>query len=80
MSGVTLDELLKELGTAPFQLDNKCTREQIQNVPFFLESWQKGATHLGLSMVEVEEVEKDGTEEREKSRMPSSPSKQNTGC
>ena len=32
----------------------------------FLESGQKGAAHLGLSMVEMEEVEKDGREEREK--------------
>jgi len=62
------------------QLDDEWTREQIQDIALFLESWQKGATHLGFSMVEVEEVEKDGTEEREKSRVPSSPSKQNTGC
>ena len=48
------------------QLDNEWTREQIQDIALFLESWQTVAPHLGLSTVEVEEVKKDGREEKVK--------------
>ena len=66
MSGVTMDELLKEVGVAPSQLENACTREHLQDVALFLESWRTVAPHLGLSGTEVEEVERDGTEEKAK--------------
>ena len=66
MSGVTLYDLLDEVGVTPSQLDNACTREHLQDVALFLESWRTVAPHLGLSSTEVEEVERDGTEEKAK--------------
>ena len=66
MSGVTLDELLKEVGVTPSQLDVTCTREHLQDIALFLESWRTVAPYLGLSETEVEEVERDGTEEKVK--------------
>ena len=65
-AGVTLDELLKEVGVAPSQLDETCTKEHLQDVALFLESWRTVAPHLGLYRSEVEEVERDGTEEKAK--------------
>ena len=66
MSGVTLDEILEEVGVTPSQLDNACTREHLQDVALFLESWRTVAPHLGLSSAKVEEVERDETEEKAK--------------
>ena len=66
MSGVTLDGLLKEVGVTPSQLDKPCSREHLQDVALFLESWRTVAPHLGLSRTEMEEIERDGREEREK--------------
>lgn len=66
MSGVTLDEILEKVGVTPAQLDNDCTREHLQDVALFLESWRTVAPYLGLSSTEVEEVERDGTEEKAK--------------
>ena len=66
MSGVTLDELLEEVGVSLTQLDEACTREHLRDIALFLESWRTVAPHLGLSKVQVEEVELDGTEEKEK--------------
>jgi len=64
--GVTLDELLEEVGVSPAQLDKACTREHLQDIALFLESWRTVAPHLGLSRIQVEQVERDGTEENEK--------------
>ena len=66
MSGVTLDELLKEVGVSPSQLDKACTSEHLQDIALFLESWRTVAPHLGLSRSEVEEVEREGGAEKEK--------------
>ena len=66
MSGVTLDELLEEVGVSLTQLDEACTREHLRDIALFLESWRTVAPHLGLSKFQVEEVELDGTEEKEK--------------
>ena len=48
------------------QLDKACTSEYLQDIALFLESWRTVAPHLGLSRVQVEQVERDGTEENEK--------------
>ena len=66
MSWVTLNELLEEVGVSPAQLDKACTSEHLQDIALFLESWRTVAPYLGLSSVEVEEVERDGTEEKDK--------------
>lgn len=66
MSEVTLDELLKEVGISPTQLNKPCTREHLQDIVLFLESWRTVARHLGLSKVQVEDVECDASAEKEK--------------
>ena len=66
MSGVTLDELLKEVGVSSSQLDKACTSEHLRDIALFLESWRIVAPQLGLSKVQVEDIERDGTEEKEK--------------
>jgi len=66
MSGVTLDELLEEVGVSPGQLDKACTSEHLRDIALFLDSWRTVAPFLELSKVQVEQVERDGTEENEK--------------
>jgi len=66
MSEVTPDELLKEVGISPTQLNKPCTREHLQDIALFLESWRTVAHHLGLSKVQVEDVECDARAEKEK--------------
>lgn len=66
MSEVTPDELLKEVGISPTQLNKPCTREHLQDIALFLESWRTVARHLGLSKVQVEDVECDARAEKEK--------------
>ena len=66
MAEVTLDELLEEVGISPFQLDKPCTSEHLQDIALFLESWRTMAPHLGLSKIQVEEVESNGRAETEK--------------
>ena len=68
MSRVTLNELLEEVGVSPAQLDRACTSEHLQDIAQFLESWRTVAPRLGLSNAEVEEVERDEAEEKEKRR------------
>ena len=50
MSGVTLDELLKEVGISPTQLNKPCTSEHLQ----------------GLFKVQVEDIERETEKEKEK--------------
>lgn len=66
MSRVTLDELLKKVGIVPSQLDEPCTDQHLQDIALFLKSWRTVARHLGLSNAKVEEVERDGMNEKEK--------------
>ena len=65
MHGEIICQVTKRGGYSS-QLDDEWTREQIQYIALFLESWQTVAPHLGLSTVEVEEVKKDGREEKVK--------------
>ena len=66
MSGVTLDDLLEEVGVSPTQLDKACTREHLQDIALFLWSWREVAPYLKLSKVQVQEVENDAKTESEK--------------
>ena len=66
MSGVTLDELLKEVGISPTQLNKPCTSEHLQDIALFLESWRTVALHLGLFKVQVEDIERETEKEKEK--------------
>lgn len=65
MSGVTLDELLKEVGITHKQLEEKCTNEHLHDIALFLKSWRTLAPQLGLSD-EVEAVERNSHGEEEK--------------
>ena len=65
MSGVTLNELLEEVGVTSMQLDEKCTNEHLHDIALFLTSWRTLAPCLGLSS-EVEAVDRDAHNEKEK--------------
>jgi len=62
----TLDELLEKTGILPTQLYTSCTLEHLQDIAFFLESWQTVAPHLGLSTADMEEVKSDAVSEQRK--------------
>ena len=66
MSRVTLHELLEEVGVSPTQLDKACTSEDLRDIALFLDSWRTVALYLKLSKVQVQQVERDGTDENEK--------------
>ena len=66
MSGVTLDELLKEVGITYMQLDEKCTNEHLHDIALFLTSWRTLAIYLQLSSSEVEAVDEDAHSEKER--------------
>ena len=66
MSGVTLDELLEEVGITHKQLNKKCTNEHLHGIALFLKSWRTLAPQLGLSDSEVEAVERNSHGEEEK--------------
>ena len=66
MSGVTLDELLKEVGITHKQLKEKCTNEHLHGIALSLKSWRTLAPHLRLSSSEVEAVDKDAHSEKER--------------
>ena len=59
MAGVTLEELVKEVGVAPETLDKKCSDDHLRSISLFLD-WQTVAPHLGLSEADQEEIESDG--------------------
>ena len=65
LSGVQ-NELLEEVGVSPAQLDKACTSEHLRDIVLFLDSWRTVALYLKLSKVQVEQVERDGTEENER--------------
>jgi len=69
MSGVTLDELCKEVGISLTQLDKTCTIEHIRDIALFLESWQHVASHLGLSNAEVEAAKMNASSEEQRRQM-----------
>ena len=67
-AGVTLVELLSEVGVTHAQLDKTCSPENLRDIALFLESWRELAPHLGLSSAQVEAIERDTRSEQEKSR------------
>ena len=66
MSGVTLSELLEEVGITHKQLNEKCTNEHLHDIALFLKSWRTLAPQLRLSDSEVEAVERNSHGEEEK--------------
>ena len=59
MAGVSLEELVREVGVAPESLDKRCSDDHLRSVSLFLD-WQTVAPHLGLSETDQEEIESDG--------------------
>ena len=62
MAGVTLEELVKEVGVAPEALDKRCSDDHLRSISLFLD-WQTVAPHLGLSETDQEGIESDGKKE-----------------
>ena len=53
MAGVSLEELVREVGVAPESLDKRCSDDHLRSVSLFLD-WQTVAPHLGLSETDLE--------------------------
>ena len=66
MSGVTLNELLREVGVTPAQLDETCTSEHLLSIAVFLESWKEVAPYLGLLNDDIVATEMNSHSEQEK--------------
>ena len=59
LAGVTLEELVREVGVAPESLDKRCSDDHLRSISLFLD-WHTVAPHLGLSETDQEEIESDG--------------------
>ena len=57
----TLDDLLKELRMPRSLLDQKCSDEHLNSISLFL-GWRTVAPHLGLSELDIQEIESEKTE------------------
>ena len=62
-----MTQLLERKGIDSSQVDGICTRENLVKISMFLESWRTVVCHLKhIESVDVEEVEREGTGEKEK--------------
>ena len=61
----TLDDLLKELRITPTLLDQRCSNEHLNSFSLFLD-WRRIAPFLGLSEMDIQEIETDKKTEAEK--------------
>ena len=66
MAAVTLDELLKETKIHPERLNKCISDDHLLKIALLLPSWQKVTPHLGLSEIDVSDVEREGKDEQEK--------------
>ena len=66
MAGITLEELLKKVGVHSEELDESISDDHLREIALFLTSWRTVATYLGLSDIDVNDVEREGANEREK--------------
>ena len=66
MAAVTVDELVKQTSIQPERLDEKVNNDHLLKIALFLRSWRLVALHLGLSDIDVSDLEKEGKDEQEK--------------
>lgn len=66
MAGVTIDELVKQTSIQPERLDEKVNNDHLRKIALLLRSWRLVALHLGLSDIDVSDLEKEGKDEQER--------------
>ena len=62
MAAITLDELLKEVGVHPERLNDTISDDHLHKIALFLTSWRNVAPYLGLSEMDVNDIEQGGRE------------------
>ena len=66
MAAITLEELLKQVDLRPEKLDEPTSDDHLLKIALFLTSWRTVAPHLGLSEIDMDDVEQEGKSEQEK--------------
>ena len=66
MAAITLEELLKEVTVHPEKLNESISDIHLWKIAFFLTSWRKVATYLGLSESDLDDVERKERDEHMK--------------
>ena len=68
MAAITLEELLKKVCVHSEKLDESTSDDHLLEIALFLTSWRIVAPYLGLSDIDVNDVEREGRNEQEKRR------------
>ena len=66
MAAITLEELLKEVGVCPEKLNQSISDDRLRDVALFLTSWRTVAQYIGLSDIDMSDVEREGGSEQER--------------
>ena len=66
MAEITLEELLKEVGVHPEELNKSISDDHLRAIAIFLTSWRKVATYLKLSENDLDDVEREEKDEQDK--------------
>ena len=61
MEPPTLDDLVKKLNIPLSLLDQACSEDHLTSITLYLD-WRRVAPHLGLDMMDIEEIESKKTE------------------
>ena len=67
MATITLEELLKEVGSCPEILNDSISDDHLREIALFLTSWQTVASHLDLNENDLEDAERGGRKVKDKS-------------
>ena len=66
-AAITLEELLMQVGVRSSEKLNECiSDDHLCAIALFLPSWPTVATYLGLSEIDVNDIERDGKNEQDK--------------
>ena len=66
MAGITFEELTAHVGISADMLNRECSDEHVASISLFLANWQTVAPHLGLTEIDEEDIEEDGTKTQDK--------------
>ena len=65
MAAITLEELLKEVGVCLEKLNDSISDDHLREIALFLTSWRTVATNIGLSEMDINDVEREGKHEQD---------------
>ena len=66
MAAITLEELLMKVGIHPEKLNDSISDDNLLEVALFLTSWRTVIPYLGLSEMDVNDIEQGGKNEKDK--------------